>query len=473
MSSRDENHRGLQGVFTTQRAAVQSHKTMPLSQRLDLIDGCISLLNDNADALVEAVQADYGSRPGALTLMYDILGSISSLKYARKHVKQWMQPEVRRTPFPFGLSGAKVHIDYQAKGVIGVLGTWNFPIFTLFSPLAQVIAAGNRCVLKPSDIVPHTAELLCALLPNYVDREFLAVVSGDVSVSKAFSELPFDHLVLTGGTEVGKAVMAAAVPNLTPLTLELGGKSPVLIGRSAALAKAAEKIIFAKTVNNGQLCVSPDYVLLAQEQLDEFIEACQKYYSLTFKETHAEIGAIVNEKHYQRVNSYLRDARAKKVRVIALADPEEQTPHSLALHLVINPTEDCLISKHEIFGPAMIVKTYDNVNEAVDFINAGEKPLALYYFGRDSNEQSDVLERTRSGGVTINQIAMHPGAEDAPFGGIGASGMGQYHGKEGFLEFSHARTVYTQGWFDLASLFGMRAPFNDKLRKRLESSLKK
>lgn len=473
MTIQADHQRDLQGVFAKQRAAEQSHQPMPLSQRLDLIDSCIALLKDNSDAIIEAVEADYGSRPGALTLMYDILGSISSLSYARKHLKKWTQPEKRRTPFPFGLSGAKVHIDYQAKGVIGILGTWNFPIFTLFSPLAQAIAAGNRCIIKPSDVVASTTELLCSLLPNYVDREFLAVVAGDVSVSQTFSELPFDHLVLTGGTEVGKSVMAAAADNLTPLTLELGGKSPVLIGRSAPLEKAVEKIIFAKTVNNGQLCVSPDYVLLPQERLDDFIEACQKNYELTYNESHAEIGAIVNEKHFQRVNSYLRDARAKKVRVIALADSENHIAHSLPLHLVIDPGDDCLISKNEIFGPAMIVRSYDKVDDAIDFINEGEKPLALYYFGKDKKEQGEVLERTRSGGVTINQIAMHPGAEDAPFGGIGASGMGHYHGREGFLEFSHSRTVYTQGWFDLSALFGMRAPFGDKLRKRLESSLKK
>lgn len=473
MNVQDDNLRDLQGIFARQRAAEKSHKPMSLLLRLELLQGCIALLKENSEAIVDAVQADYGSRPGALTLMYDVLGSISSLEYARKHAKKWMQAEARRTPFPFGLSGAKVHIDYQAKGVVGILGTWNFPVFTLFSPMAQAIAAGNRCVLKPSDLVPHTAELLRTLLPNYVDLECLALVAGEVRVAQAFSELPFDHLVLTGGTEVGKAVMTAAASNLTPLTLELGGKSPVLISRSAPLAKAVEKIIFAKTVNNGQLCVSPDYVLLPEEQLDEFIAACQTYYALTYNDSHAEAGAIVNEKHFQRVNSYLRDARARKVRVIALADAEHQTKHSLPLHLVINPGEDCLISEHEIFGPALVVNTYNTVNDAIDFINAGEKPLALYYFGRDKSEQREVLDRTRSGGVTINQIAMHPGAEDAPFGGIGASGMGRYHGKEGFLEFSHARTVYTQGWFDLASLFGMRAPFNDKLRKRLESTLNK
>ncbi|MEM8498600.1 MAG: aldehyde dehydrogenase family protein [Pseudomonadota bacterium] len=468
-----DSQRDLQGVFAKQRTAEKSHKPMPLPLRLEHIDSCIALLKENSDDLIAAVEADYGSRPGALTLMYDILGSISSLSYARKHLKKWMRPETRQTPFPFGLTGAKVRIDYQAKGVIGILGTWNFPIFTLFSPLAQVIAAGNRCILKPSDVVPSTTELLCTLLPRYVDREFLAVVAGNVSVSQTFSELPFDHLVLTGGTEVGKSVMAAAACNLTPLTLELGGKSPVLIGRSASLENTVEKIIFAKTVNNGQLCVSPDYVFLPQDQLDSFIEACQKYYELTFEDSFYETGTIINEKHFQRVNSYLRDARAKKVRVIALADAESKVIRGLPLHLVIDPSDDCLISKHEIFGPAMIVRTYHQLDEAIEFINAGEKPLALYYFGKDNREQRQVLERTRSGGVTINQIAMHPGAADAPFGGIGASGMGQYHGKEGFLEFSHARTVYTQGWLDLSALFGLRAPFNDKLRKRLQSTLKK
>ncbi len=473
MTIQDENLRALRALFSKQQTAEHTHQVMPLAQRISLIDSCIALLKDNSDDIIHAIETDYGSRPAALTLMYDVLGSIASLEYARKHVKQWMQAESRRAPFPFGFSGARVQIEYQAKGVIGILGTWNFPVFTLFSPLAQVIAAGNRCVLKPSDVVPRTAELLCALLPNYVDREYLAVIAGDITVSKAFSELPFDHLVLTGGTNTGKAVMAAAASNLTPLTLELGGKSPVVIGRSASLLKAAERIIFAKTINNGQLCVAPDYVLVPQEQLDEFIEACQTFYKLTYQESHAEAGAIVNETHFQRVNTYLRDARARKVRVIALAEPEEDTGYSLPLHLVINPSHDCVISQKEIFGPALIVNTYDSIENAIAFVNAGEKPLALYYFGNDKKEQRNVLDHTRSGGVTINQIAMHPGADDAPFGGIGASGIGQYHGREGFLEFSHARTVYTQGWFDLSALFGMRAPFDDKLLQRLRSSLRK
>lgn len=462
----------LRTCFAVQQSSVRGSAPYSLKERLELIDACLALLKENYQPLLDAMEADFSKRSRGMGLMYDLMGSVASLNYARAHTKHWMKPAKRKTPFPFNLTGARVHIEYQPKGIVGILGTWNFPVFTLFSPLAQVLAAGNRAILKPSDIVPNTAELLCELMPRYADKAALAIVGGDRQVSEQFSALAFDHLVLTGGTQVGKAVMAAAAPNLTPLTLELGGKSPVVIGQSADLADAAEKIIFAKAVNSGQLCVAPDYILLPESKLEGFIAACTEVYPRTFERSYEDHGAIVSQGHYERVQSYLHDAKQRGTRIIPLAEHLGEG-RCLPLHLAITPGAQSLLGCNEIFGPVLNVSTYRTIEEAVGLINSGEKPLALYYFGRDRKEQRRVLDHTRSGGVTINQVAMHPGAEDAPFGGIGASGMGHYHGPEGFLEFSHARTIYTQGWFDIASVFGTRVPFGAKLQKQLESGLKR
>ena len=463
----------LQTCFTTQQTATAISPIHTLQQRHELIDACIALLKENYQSILDAMEADFGQRSRGMGLMYDVMGSIGSLNYARKHAGEWMRPQKRKTPFPFNLSGAKVHIEYQPKGVIGILGTWNFPVFTLFSPLAQVLAAGNRCIIKPSDLVPCTTQILCELMPRYLQSDTLAIVGGDRLVAETFSSMPFDHLVLTGGTDVGKAVMAAAASNLTPLTLELGGKSPVVIGRSARLKSAAEKIIFTKAINNGQMCVSPDYVLLPLEQLESFICACRETYPRTCESAAEGHGSIINERHHERVRSYLDDAFSRGTRIEILDQKSDYQQRCMPLHLVINPETGSLLDCQEVFGPVLNIITYDNIDEAIEIINAGEKPLALYYFGKDRQEQRLVLDSTRSGGVTINHVAMHPGAEDAPFGGVGSSGIGHYHGREGFLEFSHARTIFTQGRFDIARLFGARAPFGEKLQKQLESGLKR
>ena len=463
----------LESCFATQQAAARGSLPSSAAERRELIDACLALLKENHQPLVDAMEADFGRRSRGMSLMYDLMGSVTSLNHARGQTERWMRPEKRKTPFPFNLSGARVRVEYQPLGVIGILGTWNFPLFTLFAPLAQVLAAGNRCILKPSDLVPRTTEQLCELMTRYADSNTLAMVGGDRTVAEQFSRLPFDHLVLTGGTQVGKAVMAAAAANLTPLTLELGGKSPVIVGRSAQIHSAAEKIIFTKSVNAGQMCVAPDYVLLPREQLDPFLSACREHYPKTYGESPLDGGSIINAHHFQRVHSYLEDARERGTRIVPLAEDTGAGDNTLPLQIVINPPAESLLGRHEIFGPILNVITYEHLDEAIETVNSGEKPLALYYFGRDREEQRRVLDSTRSGGVTINHIAMHPGAVDAPFGGVGASGMGRYHGREGFLEFSHARTVFEQGWFDIAALFGTRPPFGEKLQKQLEASLRR
>lgn len=462
----------LKERFEAQKELVKTAPLISLKERKHQLDACIQLISDNRDLLIEAIEADFGARNKGLSKLYDLLGSISSLKHAKKNVKRWMRPQKRNTPFPYNLSGAYVHVEYQPKGVVGILGTWNVPLFTLFSPLAQVIAAGNRVLIKPSEVTPTTGEVLSQLLPNYISPDVIAVITGGRKEAELFSRLPFDHLVLTGGTDVGKTVMSAAAKNLTPVTLELGGKSPVIIGRSANIESAAEKIIFAKATNAGQICVCPDYVLVAEEHVDSFISACRAIYPQTYEQSPEDAGSIINAQHYERLLSYLDDAIARGYEVIPLAEEREYKAHCMPVVLVRSPGSDSLLRQHEIFGPILIIDSYQRIEDAAKRINAGDHPLALYYFGKDKREQRYVLDHTHSGGVTINHIAQHPNAEDAPFGGIGASGMGHYHGREGFLEFSHSRTIYTQGWFDINSKIGARPPFGKKLQKQLESAFK-
>lgn len=462
----------LEQRFMAQKELINCGGALSLQEREQVLDACVEMLSDKRDQFVEAIASDFGARPRGLTLMYDLLGSISSIKYARKHMRDWVRADKRKVSFPYNFSGARARVEYQAKGVVGILGTWNVPLFTLLSPLAQVIAAGNRALIKPSDLAPNTGELLAETMPDYIDPESIAAVHGGRTLAERFSQLPFDHLVFTGGTEVGRAVMSAAAKNLTPVTLELGGKSPVIIGRSASIEDAADKIISFKATNAGQLCVCPDYALVPEERVNAFIASCKKAYSDTYERTPQEAGNIINARHYQRLQSYLDDASARGSEIIQLAPEGDYGSQCMPVTLVLNPAEDSLLRQHEIFGPILIVDSYEHIDQALADIGARDHPLALYYFGTDKSEQRQVLDRSRSGGVTINHVAQHASVEDAPFGGIGASGIGRYHGREGFLEFSHARTVYTQGLFDVNSLMGAVPPFGQKLQKRLDSVFK-
>jgi coniferyl-aldehyde dehydrogenase len=376
--------------------------------------------------------------------------------------------------FPYNLLGAKAWVEYQPKGVVGIIGTWNAPLFTVLSPLAYVLAAGNRAIIKPSELTPRTADLLKEAVGKYFAADEVAVVTGGVEVAAAFSQLPFDHLVLTGGTHVGRVVMQAAAQHLVPLTLELGGKSPAIVGRNADLQLAAQRIVAGKLINNGQICVSPDYVYVPRPQLETFIDAFRAHFAeLVPTAAPDDLTALINARHAQRVQGYIEDAERRGLRLErCIAASGSATGSKPPLVLAIDPPADSALMQNEIFGPAMILFAYDDIDTAIAEINRRPRPLALYYFGHDAAEQRKVLDRTISGGVTINEVALHPGLESAPFGGIGPSGMGRYHGYEGFLEFSHHKTIFKMGWADPRKLFGMSMPYSDKLVATLERTLR-
>lgn len=462
----------LDALVRLQKTARAAEGAVSADVRRDRLQRVIDLVVKHRDRLCAAIGGDFGNRPRSFSLMYDLTGSIAALKHARKNVAGWMKPERRRGYFPFNVLGARAFVEHCPKGVVGIMGTWNFPVYTLLAPLAYVFAAGNRAVLKPSELTPRTADLVADAVSEFFRPEELAVVNGGPEVGQAFSGQPFDHLVLTGGTHVGRAVMRNAAENLVPLTLELGGKAPVVVGRSADLEIAAERIVLAKTTNSGQLCVNADVLYVPQENLEAMLAAMRRHFDRFYPGSYAENPdwvSIISERHCQRVDDYVNEAQGLGARVETLGGTYHG-PHGtrLPLRLVISPARECRIMQNEIFGPALIVLPYETIGEVIADINSRERPLALYYFGHDAREERQLLDHTISGGVTINDVAMHPGLHDAPFGGIGASGMGHYGGREGFLEFSHARTIFRAGWWDPRRALGLLPPISRKMESLAE-----
>ncbi|MBF5007495.1 aldehyde dehydrogenase family protein [Diaphorobacter caeni] len=439
-------------------------------QRLQQV---IDLLVECQDELCAAMGEDFGGRPVEFSLANDVLGSLASLKHARDHFREWIGDSPRESVKPFDMFGATAWVKYQPKGVVGVIGTWNAPVFTLLSPLACIFAAGNSAVLKPSEIAPRTAAVLADAIAKRFDPAVLTVVQGDAAVSAAFAEQAWDHLVFTGSIPVGKSIMAAAAKNLVPVTLELGGKSPVLIGESADIANAAERIAVGKALNSGQLCVAPDTIWVHASQLEALIAKFSEVYAGMYPSVtgNRDMTPIVNERHLARVSGYVADAKARGARVVEVGQAAGEADRRLPFALVVNPPLDAEISRHEIFGPAVVLRTFDSIQNAVAQINAGDRPLALYYFGTDVAERDWVLDHTLSGGVSINDVTMHPALHEAPFGGVGASGMGHYHGREGFLQFSHARSVYSAGGHDPRREWGMLPPYGEHFLPMLKSSV--
>ena len=455
----------LTSLLAAQKKAFVGAGHVSAELRRERIQRVIELLVRFQQPLVEAMDADFGGRPQGFSLMNDVLGSLASLKYARDHLEHWVADEPRQVFAPYDQLGAKAWVMHQPKGSIGILGTWNAPLFTLLSPLACVLAAGNRAILKPSEVVPRTAQVLAGAIAELFDPLEVAVVTGDAELAQVFTAQAFDHLVFTGSTAVARSVMRNAAQNLVPLTLELGGKSPVIISRSADLAKAAFSIAVAKANNGGQICINPDVVYVPREQMEDFLGLLGAAYSELLPATDAnpDVVAVVNDRHLQRIEGYVQDALQRGARV-------ERFPRALEvdaltrrrpLQVVINPPRDSLILQEEIFGPALVLLPYEQLDRALADIHSRERPLALYYFGQSEEEQRHVLQNTISGGVSINDVMMHAALHDAPFGGIGASGMGHYHGREGFLEFSHMRTVYKAAAHDPRREWGLLPPYGE------------
>ncbi|MGJ8687193.1 MAG: aldehyde dehydrogenase family protein, partial [Spongiibacteraceae bacterium] len=406
--------------------------------------------------------SDFSNRSHFENVVFDVLAVLESIKYLRKRTAGWMKPDNRGAKFPLNLLGAKAQVFYQPLGVVGIMSPWNFPSNLIFSPLANTLSAGNRALLKPSDLTPVTSALIAELVAKYFSAEEVDVVTGGPEAAAAFSAQAFDHLIFTGAPSIAKHVMRAAADNLVPLTLELGGKCPVVIGAGADLKSAVEKVMTFKTLNAGQICLAPDYTFMKKEQVPEFVELCKKYMADTFGNLsdNDDYCSIINPRHRARIVGYINDAESRGAEIVPLSDDigMEKHPdhHKLAPMLVIDPAYDSKIMTEEIFGPAMPIKTYDDISEVIAHVNAGERPLALYYFGSSSKEVKLFRNNTTSGGMVVNDVASHILQDNLPFGGVGNSGMGAYHGFDGFRQLSHAKAYYKQGVVSLTPF--LKAP---------------
>ena len=441
--------------------------------RTDRLDRVISMVTKNEKAIIAALQEDFGNRDPVMSAATEVASVVGPMEHAKKNLKKWMKTEKRKAAIaPLGsalsLLGAKAEIRYQPKGVVGAISPWNFPLNLALAPLSGILAAGNRVMLKPSELTPSSSDITKSMIEEYFDESEMAVFVGDPEVGAAFSGLAFDHLIFTGGTAIAKHVMKAASENLVPLTLELGGKSPVVVGKSSKIKEAAQRVMQGKTMNAGQICLAPDYALVPEENIDEFVKAAVDVTSEMYPDMkdNEDFTSIINQKHYDRIQGYLADAKEKGAEVVEInpanEDFSQQPHHKIPPTLVLNPTDDMQIMQEEIFGPVLPIKTYSDVSETVDYINSKDRPLGLYYFGEDSKEKDYVLNNTTSGGVTVNDVISHIQMEDLPFGGVGPSGMGSYHGHDGFKEFSHAKAVYKQSKINLMKLAGLVPPYKKK-----------
>ena len=444
--------------------------------RKDRLDRVIAMVSKYDKQIVSAVNQDFGNRDQVMSAATEVASVIGPMEHAKKNLKKWMKTEKRKAAIaPLGsalsLLGAKAEVRYQPKGVVGAISPWNFPMNLALAPLAGIISAGNRVMHKPSELTPATSDLLKQMIEEYFDEGEMAVFVGDAEVGAAFSGLAFDHLIFTGGTSIAKHVMKAASENLVPLTLELGGKSPVVVGKNAKIKETAQRVMQGKTMNAGQICLAPDYALVPEEKVEEFVQASVEVTSEMYPEMkdNDDFTSIINQRHYDRIQGYLEDAKEKGADVVEInpsnEDFSQQPHHKIPPTIVLNPSEDMKIMQEEIFGPVLPVKTYKDVTEPVDYINSKDRPLGLYYFGEDAKEKDYVLENTTSGGVTVNDVISHIQMEDLPFGGVGPSGMGSYHGYDGFKEFSHAKAVYKQTKINLMKLAGLVPPYKKKEEK--------
>ncbi len=442
----------LEKLFEKQKLASQAMPYPELKVRQGWLTSLEKMLDQHGDSIAEAIGQDFGCRTVDETRFLEMFTSFAGIRHSRKKLKKWMQAKKR--PISLLFQPATGRVMHQPLGVVGIIVPWNYPLYLAIGPMISALAAGNRVMVKLSESTPVYGERFAEVCKEYFAEDLVTVVNGDVEVAKAFTKLPFDHLLYTGSTNVGKLVMAAAAENLTPVTLELGGKSPTIIDRHSNLKKAAKRIVIGKLVNAGQTCVAPDYVLLPEEKMDEFISHCQKAAEDYYPDwKNQDYTSIIDERQYQRQQQLVQEMQHKGVRIEALLSGEDSdSDRKIVPRIVVNPDRDTRVMQEEIFGPLLPLISYTSLNEAIDWVNQGERPLALYFFSNNNKNISTVLKQTHAGGVAINECVLHVAQEELPFGGIGPSGMGHYHGEEGFITFSKAKAIFFQSKFNGAGL---------------------
>ncbi|MDD7804197.1 MAG: coniferyl aldehyde dehydrogenase [Endozoicomonas sp. (ex Botrylloides leachii)] len=457
-----ENHLNL--LLKSQQQAFIKNPAPSLKMRVNDLQRLKTALINHQDELITALNKDFGARSRDETIIIEFMPVLEGIKYTLKHLKKWLNPSKRHVSIQ--LQPAQAKVVYQPLGVVGIVVPWNYPLMLSASPLVSALAAGNRAMIKMSEYTPKTSALFADIIRRIFPADQVTVVNGGADLAAIFTQLKFDHLLFTGSTPVGRQVMSAAAKNLTPVTLELGGKSPVIINDDFPIKEVAQRICSGKSVNAGQTCIAPDYVLVKKSQRDDFVKAYINAFNKMYPKlnNNNDYSAIINNKQYQRLQRLLDDAQ-KKGAVIKTVTDDLITDGSrrMSPKIILSPSEDMAIMQEEIFGPLLPVIVVNSLDEAIAYIQSRPRPLALYYFGKDKQKQKQVIEQTHSGGVTINDTLMHAAIDDMPFGGIGCSGMGHYHGHEGFLQLTKAKSVLIKGKINVNKL--IYPPFSGFFKK--------
>ncbi|SFJ95266.1 coniferyl aldehyde dehydrogenase [Celeribacter neptunius] len=440
----------LKDILAHQQAAQRLSPVVELETRLDRLERLTNALLASEPRLIAAISEDFSYRPDIESRVYDVDLVLGEIRHAKRHLKRWMK--IRRAPVPLIYKPARAETHPQPLGVVGIISPWNFPVQLALAPMVAALAAGNRVILKPSELTPRTSEELASLIEDAFTEEEVATVLGGPEVAAAFSALPFDHLFFTGSTGVGRKVAEAAAKNLTPVTLELGGKSPAVVMPSADLDRAGRRIAWGKAMNAGQVCVAPDYVLVPRKKMLPMSDAIMGAFMHFFPDgpESADYAAVVSDRHLARLNAMVKEAEERGAKIFRL-EGEAGNTRKFAPTLVLDPPQDIALMQEEIFGPVLPLIPYDDPKEALEFVAGRDHPLALYVFAEERAEQDLWLARSLSGGVTVNDTAIHVGFGSLPFGGVGASGQGRYHGRYGFETFSHLKPVVRQAkWNGMA-----------------------
>jgi coniferyl-aldehyde dehydrogenase len=457
----------LKQTFDRLRTASHASPGADANQRRARLDALRAMVLDNQEEIIAAISADFGGRSRSETELLELVPLINAIQHARKSLRRWMRDEPRHVAIAF--QPAKAWVRYEPLGVIGIMSPWNYPLLLSLAPLSDALAAGNCAMLKPSELTPAFSNLLSRLVAQTFAPEDVCVVTGGVEVAQAFSSLPFDHLVFTGSTSVGRLVMRAAAENLTPVTLELGGKSPAIVCPGYDIKKAANSVAFGKFVNAGQTCIAPDYALVPADHVKAFAQAVidvtrRSYPTIQENEDYSN---VISVRHRHRLRAAIEEARAGGATILEHSEAVRSNG-KIAPMVVLNAPTDCVLMTEEIFGPVLPVIGYQSLEEAVAFVNARDRPLALYCFASDHGDRDRVLAGAVSGGVTVNGTLLHIAQDGLPFGGIGQSGTGAYHGQDGFRRFSHARAVYQIGFVNIFEHLG---PPWGKLARRVAQLL--
>tara|TARA_B100000902_G_scaffold310309_1_gene299882 strand:- start:184 stop:1563 length:1380 start_codon:yes stop_codon:yes gene_type:complete len=454
----------MKQILLDQKKNFKDSKPTTFNERKKHLKLVLKIISDYKKEWIDAINQDFGHRSRHETLLMELMQAQDLIKYIISNLKKWMRPESRSSGllnFP-----VKSKIYWQPLGVIGIISPWNYPIDLTLSPLVYAIATGNRVMIKPSEHTPNTSKLLHTLVSKYFDINHVAVCCGGLEVGVEFSKLPFDHLMFTGSTQTGKKVMVEAAKNLTPVTLELGGKSPTIIGPEADIPSAARRICFGKSINSGQTCIAPDHLFIPENKLQQFVDEYRKSFESMYPNGKEDNGytCIINRFHFERIHDLIVDAKEKGARIEKISNWDSD--NKIAPHFIFETTEDMNVSKTEIFGPLLPIITYNDISEPIHIINSNDKPLALYYFGKDKKIKKKLISETQSGGIVFNDTVIQFAIKSLPFGGVGASGMGQYHGKEGFKTFSQAKPVVFKGRINPLRL--AYPPYGKTIHKFLE-----